>query len=255
MQGLPGWLKPEVEVKVNAKEKVYPNGFRRITICSKPVFKNDEYMELVTSSSSVPKEKDLSNPTRGDSLRRAKEKIYDIAMCNDFEYFITWTLDKEMIDRYDAKLVSKNLKVFLNNLVKRKEVRYLVVPELHEDGAIHMHGLIAGKLRMVDSGRKLPDGRSIFNMPEWKLGFSTAIELDNQKGRVSSYIVKYVQKDFQKIFGNFYYAGGHGLVRSPEVNYFDVDFGAFDLPVYGPEGVPILFKYLDVLPDAPEVVV
>lgn len=254
MQGLPGWLKPEVEVKSNAKEKVYPNGFRRVTICSKPVFKNDECMELVTSSS-VSKDKDMSNSTRGDSIRRAKEKIYDIAMCNDFEYFITWTLDKEMIDRYDAKLVSKKLKVFLNNLVKRKEVRYLVVPELHQDGAIHMHGLIAGKLRMVDSGRKLLDGRSIFNMPEWKLGFSTAIELDNQKGRVSSYIVKYVQKDFQKIFGNFYYAGGHGLVRSPEVNYFDVDFDAFDLPVYGPEGVPILFKYLDVLPDAPEVVV
>lgn len=245
MQGLPGWLKPEVEVKVNAKEKVYPNGFRRITICSKPVFKNDEYMELLTSSS-VSKDKDMSNPTRGDSIRRAKEKIYDIAMCNEFEYFITWTLDKEMIDRYDPNLVAKKLKVFLNNLVKRKEVRYLVVPELHQDGAIHMHGLIAGKLRMVDSGRKLLDGRSIFNMPEWKLGFSTAIELDNQKGRVSSYIVKYVQKDFQKIFGNFYYAGGHGLVRSPEVNYFDVDFDAFDLPVYGPEGVPILFKYLDI---------
>lgn len=251
MHRLPGWLKPEVEVKSNAKEKVYPNGFRRVTICSKPVFKNDEYMELVTSTSGS-KPKDMSNLSRGDSIRRAKQKIYDIAMCNEFDYFITWTLDKEMIDRYDANLVSKKLKKFLNNMVVRKELCYLVVPELHKDGAIHMHGLIAGRLRMVDSGRRLPDGRVIFNMPEWKLGFSTAIELDNQKGRISSYIVKYVQKDFQKIFGNFYYAGGHGLVRSPEVNYFDVDFGAFDLPVYGPDGVPILFKYLDILPDAPE---
>lgn len=244
MQLLPG-LKPEVEVKANAREKVYPNGFRRVTICSKSVFKNDEYMELVTSSS-VAKEKDLSNPTRGDSIRRAKEKIFDIAMCNDFEYFITWTLNNDMIDRYDAQLVAQKLKKFLNNLVVRKEVRYLVVPELHRDGAIHMHGLIAGQLRMVDSGRKLPDGRTIFNMPEWKLGFSTAIPLDSQKGRVSGYITKYVQKDFQKIFGNFYYAGGHGLVRSPEIRVYDVDFDAFNLPVYGPEGVPILFKYLDI---------
>lgn len=244
MQLLPG-LKPEVEVKSNAREKVYPNGFRRVTICSKPVFKNDEYMELVTSSSGS-KDKDMSNPTRGDSIRRAKEKIFDIAMCNDFEYFITWTLNNDMIDRYDAQLVAQKLKKFLNNLVVRKEVRYLVVPELHRDGAIHMHGLIAGQLRMVDSGRKLPDGRTIFNMPEWKLGFSTAIELDNQKGRVSSYIVKYVQKDFRMIFGNFYYAGGHGLVRSPEIRVYDVDFDAFNLPVYGPEGVPILFKYLDI---------
>lgn len=244
MQLLPG-LKPEVEVKANAREKVYPNGFRRIVVCSKPVFKNDAYMELVTSSS-VSKDKDMSNPTRGDSIRRAKEKIFDIAMCNDFEYFITWTLDKEMIDRYDAQLVAQKLKKFLNNLVVRKEVRYLVVPELHKDGAIHMHGLIAGQLRMIDSGRKLPDGRIVYNMPEWKLGFSTAIPLDSQKGRVSGYITKYVQKDFQKIFGNFYYAGGHGLVRSPEVRVYDVDFDSFDLPVYGPEGVPILFKYLDI---------
>lgn len=249
-------LKTALNVYYNTKEKVYPNGQREITICSKPIFKLDEYMESVEDSEPVPKPKNMDNEVRPDNIRRAKAKIFDIAMCNQFDYFITWTLSKEEIDRYDSKAVSDKLKNFLDNCVKRKNLKYLVIPEYHEDGAIHMHGLISGDLKMIDSGKKTKvqkgskDARKIiYNMPEWTLGWSTAIELDGEQDNVAKYMTKYITKEFRKIFGSFYYAGGRGLVRTPELRVYDCDYDdeAFeDLKEYRPDGVHLWFKYLTV---------
>lgn len=231
------------EVFANTKERIYPNGEHKITVCSKPIFKIDEYMERVDPPEPVSKPKDMSNEVRSDNVKRAKEKIFDIAMCNDFDYFVTWTLDPELIDRYDPKEVSRKLKKFLDNRVQRNDARYLVIPEHHKDGAIHMHGLLSGNFEMIDSGHKTEAGQTIFNMPQWTLGYSTAIALDDQKERVSRYITKYVTKEFRKIFGSFYYAGGHGLVRKPKTRVYDSDYDAVETQEYRPEGVNIWFKY------------
>lgn len=238
------FAEPGVSVYHNTKAKIYPNGQQRITICSKPIFKN-EYWEPIEETEPIPKPKKMDNDVRGDSVKRAKERIFDIAMCNDFDYFITWTLDAEKINRYDASEVSKKLKKFLNNKVSRNNARYLVIPEHHKDGAIHMHGLLSGDFEMVDGGHRLLDGRVIYNMPQWTLGFSTAIELDDQKDRVSRYITKYVTKDFKKIFGSFYYAGGHGLVRKPETQIYDTDYDMLEQKEYSPEAVNLWFKYVN----------
>lgn len=236
-------LKTALNVYANTKEKIYPNGERKFTVCSKPIFKIDEYMESTDDSEPIPKPKNMSNEVRSDSVKRAKEKIFDIAMCNTFTHFITWTLDKEQIDRYDPAVVSKKLKKYLDNLVQRKNLRYLVIPEHHKDGAIHMHGLISGDLKMVDSKRKTDDGKIIYNMPEWTLGWSTAIELDGEQENIAKYMTKYITKDFRKIFGSFYYAGGHGLIRKPEIRVYDSDYEAFDQKEFSPEGVNLWFKY------------
>lgn len=231
------------EVFANTKERIYPNGEHKITVCSKPIFKIDEYMERVDPPEPVSKPKDMSNEVRTDNMKRAKEKIFDIAMCNDFDYFVTWTLDPGLIDRYDPKEVSRKLKKFLDNRVQRNDARYLVIPEHHKDGAIHMHGLLSGNFEMIDSGHKTEAGQTIFNMPQWTLGYSTAIALDDQKERVSRYITKYVTKEFRKIFGSFYYAGGHGLVRKPKTKVYDLDYDSVEMQEYRPEGVNIWFKY------------
>lgn len=236
-------LAPACSVFANTKEKVYPNGQHKVTVCSRAIFKADKYMEPVQDLEPQTKPKDMSNEVRADSVKRAKERIFDIAMCNDFDYFITWTLDAKQIDRYDPAQISKRLKQFLNDRVKRNDARYVVIPEHHKDGAIHMHGLLSGNFKMVDSGHKTDAGQAIYNMPQWKLGYSTAIQLDEQKERVSRYITKYVTKEFKKIFGSFYYAGGHGLVRQPLVRVYDTDYESFDLLEYGPEGIPVKFKY------------
>lgn len=232
-------------VYANTKEKIYPNGQHKFTVCSKPIFKIDEYMESTDDLEPVPKPKNMGNEVRADSMKRAKERIFDISMCNQFDYFITWTLNPELIDRYDPAEVSKKLKTFLNNKMKRNGLVYLVIPEYHKDGAIHMHGLIRGDLKMVDSGKKTKDGKSIYNMPEWTLGFSTAIPIDGEQEVLSKYMTKYITKDFRKIFGSFYYAGGKGLIRQPEVRVYDSDYESFDEKEFRPDGVNLWFKYFN----------
>ena len=265
----------------NTKVKVYPDGVRRVTVCSHAIFKEDgwelteikdlresaDFLEeikrdrvlaeiyelqkdrdlieepfgpsvfgnwgrlpseiLADLKAELKKEakpKNMTNDVRSDNLKRAKERVFDIAYCNEFTHFVTWTLNKEMIDRYDAKEVSKKLHDFLHNMQKRHNLLYLVIPELHKDGAIHMHGLISGEIDLVDSGKKTSDGKAIYNMPQWKLGFSTAIELSGDRINVAKYITKYITKDFKKIFGSFYYAGGHGLQRKPSIELCDMDY-------------------------------
>lgn len=237
-------VEPGAVVYHNTKAKIYPNGQQKITICSKPIFKN-ECWESIEFTEPIAKPKNMDNEVRDDNVKRAKGRIFDIAMCNQFDYFVTWTLDADKINRYDADEISRRLKKFLDNKVQRNNARYLVIPEHHKDGAIHMHGLLFGDFDMVDSGKKTKDGKTIYNMPQWSLGFSTAIKLDEHKDRVSRYITKYVTKEFKKIFGSFYYAGGHGLVRKPKTELYDVDYDSFELQEYSPEGVNMWFKYIN----------
>lgn len=163
---------PEQLIRHNAKAKVYPDGSRKVMVCTRPIFKDDGWEVIEQEARElVPKPKDMTkNEVRSDNMKRAKEKAFDIARLNDFEYFTTWTLSPDLIDRYDPVQVKKKLKNFLDNGVRRKDLLYLVLPEYHKDGAIHMHGLIRGNYRYIDSGLQTKSGQPIFNMPDWGWG-------------------------------------------------------------------------------------
>lgn len=236
---------PEQLVRHNAKIKVYPDGSRKVTVCTRPIFKDEGWEEIKPEEKEVvPKPKDMTKKeVRLDSMKRAKEKAFDIARLNDFEYFTTWTLNKDLIDRYDSEAVKKKLRTFLSHGVSRKNLLYLVLPEYHKDGAIHMHALIRGDYRYIDSGLKTKSGQPIYNMPDWGWGFSTAIPIYGDKEAVSRYITKYITKDCQKIFGAFYYAGGKGLVRTPSIQYDDLDFKSVQAETFQVPIAKMGFKY------------
>ncbi len=95
-----------------------------------------------------------------------------------------------------------------------------------------------------DRGVTTESGQIIYNMPQWKFGFSTAIELYGDFINCAKYITKYISKDFRKIFGSFYYAGGCGLVRHPDVELLDIDYFSLDCKEYSK---PFFgFKYLTI---------
>ena len=133
------------------------------------------------------------------SYNRTKNMIYYIARSNVWDWFVTLTLSPEKIDRYDYDLCSKVVRNFFNNIRKRysRDMIYLIVPEMHKDGAFHFHGLIgnAPELSFVDSGIKDNFGIPIYNLKNWRYGFSTASPVQDT-ARVASYICKYITKDF-----------------------------------------------------------
>ena len=234
----------ESGIYTNAKVEHFP-GFSRITVADAPVFREPGW-EAEKPPHRLHKPQSKDNAPQGRSISRAKRKIYDIAALNEFTYFVTLTLDGSKIDRYSGEEVARKLKTFLSNKVRRNGWSYIVVPEYHKDGkGIHLHGLVSGCLRLTDSRRRVPDGRVIYNIDDWKYGFSTCIELTGDREAVARYIGKYVTKDTQKILGNFYYAGGN-IERKPESEYLNLEYEEIEAPDHYVADLGVNFKYLTV---------
>lgn len=105
--------------------------------------------------------KDQEKKIRNDSVKRAIDKAFEIGLANDFKYFVTLTLDKTKIDRYDRELIYPKLRNWLSNKVQRNNMDYILFPEYHkleagqDECAIHFHALInADNLDLIDSGKK-----------------------------------------------------------------------------------------------------
>lgn len=149
------------------------------------------------------------------SIVRTKDTIRDIALMNDFTLFATFTFDKRKHDRYNydhCKYVIETWFATQRHKRGMSELRYLVVPELHKDGAIHFHALIGGYTGpLKPSGHKV-NGRSVYNFTSYRAGFSTAVFIDNREA-VAHYVSKYITKDFVKQFGRKRYFCSRYLKR------------------------------------------
>ena len=133
------------------------------------------------------------------SVNRTKNKIYNLARSNDWQYFITLTFNQKKVNSENYDDVVKKLTNFMHRIrqVYCPNMVYLIVPELHSDGKhYHFHGLLSNVegMKFVDSEHRTKNNQIIFNMPQWNYGFTTATKVtDTQK--VSGYITKYITKD------------------------------------------------------------
>ena len=176
------------------------------------------------------------------SMRRAASQMRDICLSTPFRYFVTLTLDPAKIDRHDMEALTKVLNRWADNRVRRNGLAYVLVPERHKDGAIHLHGFFTESVPLSDSGTmKLPGAKRprrprdakqraeweaagakpVYNIPGWTLGFSTAIPLDGAYEAAVAYCCKYVRKAAEKIGGRWFYRGGK--LGKPVVEYADAD--------------------------------
>ena len=227
-----------VSVFYNCKRKFYPDGTVRQIASDYALF----CVNLSDDDDREKRDRPLDDDhlrgayamqsVRDDNLKRVKERIFDICALNPFTHFVTWTLDASKIDRYDVDVIRPKILKTLDNLHQRQGMEYIVVPERHRDGAVHFHGLVYGDgLRYVDSGHVDAGGHTIYNMPQWRFGYSTAIRLYGDSMRVASYMTKYVTKDLSKIFGKFYFAS-RSIGRSVPVEYSIIDYDAIDVREY-----------------------
>ncbi len=205
--------------KLTARCKVYPNGMREWLVCDQPIFGSGWETPLIGKN---PRKKKAEDEDGGGerAKRRARAAVRDLALCNDFRYFVTLTLDERVIDRYDMAAITRKLNTWLDNNVRRRGLAYVLVPEHHKDGAIHFHGLFNDVLPVVDSGHTDTGGHRIYNLPRWGFGFSTAIELYGDYDKAVGYVCKYIGKGDEKIGGRWYFSGGE--LHRPEVEYYDL---------------------------------
>ena len=207
-----------------------------------------------------PKKKGLP---RLDSLKRAKDRIFDYVLSNDFNYFFTGTIDPKKLNSSDPKVLLQPIQNWLKKLVCRFNVDYVFVPEFHKDGKkIHFHGLIkCDDSILVDSKTKiykgfgrpykdftairkglLPEnGRIVYNMPKWRFGHNTAIKLFGDVMNTAFYVTKYITKDCKKIFGKFFWHS-RGL-KTPDIRFENVDYSSINSKEYFNEHIGH-FKYI-----------
>lgn len=226
----------------NARIKTYPDGRQNVTVFSKRVFNPEKWESYDDWTQTETKQADGStwertyndDGQRLDNIKRSREKVFDIAFANIalWKYMVTFTLDKEKIDRYDADEVRRRFQKWLENCVQRKALNYILVAEPHKDSAIHFHGLLSDGLAYHDSGRVDEDGRKIYDVLDYPFGFARAVPIDEgTESNCCKYITKYMTKDFTKIFGRMYWAGGKRLTRDVRCEYLDMDFDS--IPVEG----------------------
>lgn len=258
------------DITHNAQLKQYPDGSAVLFVSNNRIFREPGW-----ESDPEPRQGRVSDEQRRGAAedlerarRRARSMVSDYARANSFAYFVTLTLDAEIVDRYDITAVLKKMRVWLSNAVRRHGLVYILVPEFHQDGAIHFHGLVNDAFKLVDSGTVKIDGQKkprkprskaqraewlasgghvVYNIPEYKLGFSTAIELYGDYRRAVAYVCKYIGKDGtdqRKIGGRWYYSGGN--LKRPSKEYFDMDYDAvrdgehtFTIPRLGAECVKL----------------
>lgn len=250
------WRKERKNLVHNARVKAYPDGSQQLLCCDLPIFhatgwepsrdkkrppKAADMQKKPAQNKEDPKDQNQGNLER--TMRRARAQVRDLALCTPFRYFVTLTLDRAKVNRYDMAAITRKLNRWLDNQVRRKGLVYVLVPERHKDGAIHFHGFFNEALDVVDSGtithkslrkpRKprnaaqrtqwLQDGgQVVYNLPGWTLGFTTAIQLHGDYRKAVSYVCKYIGKDGTKIGGRWYYSGGK--LGRPQVDYLDADF-------------------------------
>lgn len=250
----------------NTKIRYEPGNRIRISCFSRPIYNPDGFEQVKSPyTGQVDMRLEIFNPftgqveyftnmpdsqePRSDSVKRSIDKAFEIGLANDFRYFITLTLSREKIDRYNLAEIYPKLKNWLSNRVSRNRMDYLLFPEYHKlkkgetRPAVHFHLLAnAEGMRMVDSGKRAKSGQPIYNLPGWKYGFSTCIELDGRPAIVR-YVTKYITKENQRILGRFYLSGGKTLRRSLPCEYLNRDYASFEGAEYYIPDAHLSVKY------------
>ena len=160
------------------------------------------------------------------NLSRARSTIYELALCNDWEWFFTFTLDPMKYDRSNLKSFHKDLSRFFRKYREKHKVnvKYLLVPEQHKDGINwHMHGFLMGlpenHLRRFSLEEQLPyyirhkleSNQPVYDWEAYrnKFGFCN-IEPIRDLEASAKYVTKYVSKSMDSGIiqsnGHLYYA-------------------------------------------------
>lgn len=156
--------------------------------------------------------KGTSNDSKLDNnIARAKIKVKEYVLCNPWDYFATFTINPDKYDRYNLKAYYNDFSRFLLNYNRyctpEEKVKYIFVPEMHKNGAWHIHGFLKG-IRQQDLYINEHSYLS-WSTYEEKFGYISFGRIRDIE-RSSNYILKYItkgrSKNITELGGHLYYA-------------------------------------------------
>lgn len=251
--------------------------FSSITYDNGYIYIDSATGEQLYTSHLLPIEKQSLNNlarsfVRPDSVKRSLSRVYDIIMLNQWDYFFTGTLGDTAFDPTNAKTALQPLQTWLKHMVSRYGLKYILIAELQPiSRRIHFHGFTNDVLKVVDSGRRLykspkdekakkydltyfykngldpADYPTVYNLPQWKFGFTTAIKTYNGSFGCYKYITKYITKESKKIFGRYYWSS-RNLRRSPDIYVSNFDYDSVYMKEYHIPRTRDNYKYYTFFP-------
>lgn len=207
------------------KIKEYPNGTKQYTVYKEPILIENSVEKLTFSNrEKLAKNDDEKSLEKMREIWKIKNKIKDYVLCNDFDSFWTLTFNSE---RYDYEIAFKKMSKWLEKMRKKYgKFRYIVIPEIHKDGAIHFHGVFGGLRAVLSNSGIKHRNVPVYNCPEWKYGFTTITKM-RSKEKCANYVTKYFTKQMQETIvkkGQKKYWCSKGL-ELPAVSYSAHDLG------------------------------
>lgn len=200
--------------------KYYRDGFYkliRFNGCCAPRLPDD-------SDLTENREEQSSSGKLSQALSRARSVVFQLALCNDWDYFFTGTIDRTKFNRYDLSVFYAAFSQWIRDQRKKYSCRiqYVLIPEMHKDGAWHLHGFVRGipcsmisdfvpgvhPQALIDSGFK--------NWPAYsdKFGFCSLASIQDAVG-CAHYVTKYITKDMASSVSDF---GAHTYYCSIGLN-------------------------------------
>lgn len=202
--------------------KEYPDMYRvmiyKTPFTPKPQQKNMDNMSELSKS--------IKESSSDRSVRRTRRILHDLVNCNDFTIFCTFTFDPKKVNRYDILVTYQKMHIWLTNQQRKdRNLKYLVVPEKHKDGAIHFHALISNYPFALKKTNVIADSRRVYNVPAFRWGFTAVTFLPTDdtdaKSKAGNYIAKYISKDMALVHNRHRYFASRNLSR-PTVHYNSV---------------------------------
>lgn len=189
----------------NTTYKIYSDNLIK---CKKKSFDTFKFINNFNKHTGTYSEEEKELKTK-KYLKSVKSNIIDLAYNNKelFDYFITLTFNPKDKDNfpngYNHEQAIELLKKWIDNQKhQNKNLSYILVPEFHESGQLHFHGLVGGADKWIleqainpkTKKEIIKNGSRIYNLSNYKLGFTTVSYIKSREA-VTNYISKYATKE------------------------------------------------------------
>lgn len=192
--------------------------------------RKDEESVIVYDS----KERDYAEEARVRAFRRCVE----YGLNNDWQYFITITLDDKKVDSKNYDYVLRRLLKDFENVRRYydKDFKYLLVPELSpKNNRLHFHGLVKfgksleelkkdGEIKYLGRNKKFKNRFYRYERFFKRYGASRLDEIVRDSPAIVYYIAAYLGKSNRKIdnrqidkIGSRYYYNSKGLKKAAKI--------------------------------------
>lgn len=204
------------------------------------VIANKHFVDVVLfrksdGKSGVPLERERDYEV--EARVRAFHKCVEYGLNNDWQYFITITLDDKKIDSNNYDYVLERLLKEIKNIYRYydKDFKYLIVPEISPNNRLHFHGLVSfgksldqlkadGEIKYLGCNKKFKNRYYRFERFYRKFGASRLDEIIKDSPAIVYYIAAYLGKGNRKIddrisekIGTRYYYCSKGLRKASKI--------------------------------------